>query len=524
VGPKPVGVAVAGKRNLLIAADYGLDTVFVVDLTGKTATRRIESIRTPYFVAITPDESLALVGNLLPQGPANDLSSAAGVTLVDLESIAKVGQVVFPDGSSNVRKLTISAEGRRAYVPHTIGQVSLPTIQIHHGWVNTNAISIIDLAERERYATFLVDRLQQGGADPWSAVVSGDGESLWVTLAGVHQLARVDLGQLHALLAGSANEEVYEQAMRADISSRMNLWSQIRRYPASREFLHYDLAALPAAGLLERYDLPVKGPRGLALSPDGQLLAVAAYFSGELLLIETDTGNVCSRIVLRRGKTPNLVRRGEILFHDATLALETWLSCATCHPEGGRADGLNWDLTNDGQGNPKNGKSLLFAHKTPPAMATGVRSDFGVAVEAGIRHILYQEPRADDVKAIEAYVRSLRPEGSPHLIDGELSELAEKGKAVFQDRSTGCSRCHPPPLFTDLQTHNVGTHVQLDLMREFDTPSLVELWRTGPYLHSGAAVTVREVLTKFNPENRHGKTSHLSPHELDALVEYLQSL
>jgi len=46
------------------------------------------------------------------------------------------------------------------------------------------------------------------------------------------------------------------------------------------------------------------------------------------------------------------VRRGEMLFHDGRICRRGWQSCATCHPDG-RADALNWDLLNDGIGNPK---------------------------------------------------------------------------------------------------------------------------------------------------------------------------
>jgi cytochrome c peroxidase len=251
---------------------------------------------------------------------------------------------------------------------------------------------------------------------------------------------------------------------------------------------------------------------------------VAAYFSGQVLLIDAASGDVRHRIRLGRQAEPDLARHGEVLFHDATLALESWLSCATCHPEGGRADGLNWDLTNDGMGNPKNGRSLLWSHKTPPVMATGVRADFGVAVEAGIRHILYSAPQPADVKAIKAYVRSLAPEPSPHLTDGQLSPLAQRGKAIFEDARTGCARCHPAPLYTDRKLRDVGTRTDADLLRKFDTPSLIELWRTAPYLHSGAAVSVRDVLTQWNPQDGHGRTTHLSPDELDALEAFLLSL
>jgi hypothetical protein len=52
----------------------------------------------------------------------------------------------------------------------------------------------------------------------------------------------------------------------------------------------------------------------------------------------------------------------------------------------------------------------------------------------------------------------------------------------------------------------------------------VELWRTAPYLHDGSAASIREVLVKTNPKNRHGRTSHLSPEQLNDLSEFLLSL
>src|SRR5204862_1447522 len=85
------------------------------------------------------------------------------------------------------------------------------------------------------------------------------------------------------------------------------------------------------------------------------------------------------------------VRKGEKLFNDGLLSFQGWLSCASCHGPDGRVDGLNWDLLNDGIGNPKNTKSLLLAHRTPPAMSQGVREDAEEAVRAGIRHILFAE-------------------------------------------------------------------------------------------------------------------------------------
>ena len=79
------------------------------------------------------------------------------------------------------------------------------------------------------------------------------------------------------------------------------------------------------------------------------------------------------------------VRKGEMLFNDATICFQQWQSCVSCHPGGGRLDGLNWDLVNDGIGNTKNTKSLLLAHKTPPAMIRGIRENAEAAVRAGFQ-------------------------------------------------------------------------------------------------------------------------------------------
>jgi cytochrome c peroxidase len=91
-------------------------------------------------------------------------------------------------------------------------------------------------------------------------------------------------------------------------------------------------------------------------------------------------------------------------------------------------------------------------------------------------------------------------------------------------RKAGCGECHPPPLYTSLKPYDVGTGTAREAGEAFDTPTLVELWRTAPYLHDGRAATLEEVLTKFNPDDRHGKTSHLNEAQLDELIAFLLSL
>ena len=54
--------------------------------------------------------------------------------------------------------------------------------------------------------------------------------------------------------------------------------------------------------------------------------------------------------------------------------------------------------------------------------------------------------------------------------------------------------------------------------------ALRELWRTGPYLHDGRAVSLLDVLTTHNKADRHGRTSRLSKKQRADLLAFLLSL
>jgi len=217
------------------------------------------------------------------------------------------------------------------------------------------------------------------------------------------------------------------------------------------------------------------------------------------------------------------VRKGDFYFHDASICLQGWQSCSSCHPGEARADGFNWDLLNDGIGNPKSTRSLLLAHRTPPAMSLGVRTNAEAAVRAGIKSILFTDQPEDVAAAIDEYLKSLNPVPSPHLVHGKLSPAARRGEKTFH--RVGCADCHVPGLFTDLHPHDVGTRRTFDEPTDkFYTPTLIEVWRTAPYLHDGSAATMRDVVTTRNPNGEHGATRGLSNQEVDDLCEYVLSL
>jgi len=64
----------------------------------------------------------------------------------------------------------------------------------------------------------------------------------------------------------------------------------------------------------------------------------------------------------------------------------------------------------------------------------------------------------------------------------------------------------------------------MDKSLKFDTPTLVEVWRTAPYLYDGRAATIKEVLTTHNLDDKHGMTSNLTDNEIRDLAQFILSL
>jgi cytochrome c peroxidase len=58
----------------------------------------------------------------------------------------------------------------------------------------------------------------------------------------------------------------------------------------------------------------------------------------------------------------------------------------------------------------------------------------------------------------------------------------------------------------------------------FDTPTLIEVWRTAPYLHDGRYLTIRELLAEGRHGLEGGPLEALGEQEIDDLVEFVLSL
>ncbi len=496
------------ERSLFVCARFD-NRIEQIDLASGRVMRRLTVPREPVSVAVTPDGRHLLVANHLQAGRANADVVRATVTVQDLRTGGTVKELELPNGSTLLRDLRISPDGQYAVVVHQLARFHLPTTQIERGWINTSAMSLIDLKTLELLTTVLLDNINAGAANPWAVAWDPDGSRVMVTHAGTHELSIIDfpalLDRIHRLMSGSVpNETQTASRTLADVPN--------------------DLAFL--VGLRQRIQLTGvdRGPRSMVLA--GGRAWIGNFFSDTLSVIDiNDPHSPVRSIALGPCLESPAERRGEAYFNDATLCFQGWQSCASCHSNDARVDGLNWDNLNDGIGNPKNAKSLLLASATPPMMWLGVRVDSAVAVRAGIRHALFTVQPEEVASALDAYLQSLSPIASPHLEKGRLSSAGERGKQLFFSETTRCANCHRGNHYTDQKQHRVGTIGRYDDSGDrFDTPSLVEIWRTAPYLHDGSALTVKEVLTSSNPDDRHGQTSHLTPQEIEDLATFLLSL
>ena len=72
--------------------------------------------------------------------------------------------------------------------------------------------------------------------------------------------------------------------------------------------------------------------------------------------------------------------------------------------------------------------------------------------------------------------------------------------------------------------HDVGSKGRYDRQAEFDTPTLLEVWRTAPYMHDGHYTTLRELLDEGRHGHLRGDVEGLTEKQRDDLVEFVLSL
>jgi YVTN family beta-propeller protein len=296
-----------------------------------------------------------------------------------------------------------------------------------------------------------------------------------------------------------------------------------------------------------------RNPRAVRVSPDGQSVFVYNALDFAVRIYDADLRERATVSVCEPPKTPAWVR-GKILFNSARPPMtgQLWIACSSCHPDG-QQDGRVWQ---NPEGLRKTTPLFGLAHTHPlhwsadrdevqdfeytirgPLMQGLGLVNGGIKKKRGFEKMELEEHlagRSKDLDALAVYCNSFEFTLSPHIpAPGQLTPAAQRGRGLFLSKAVGCAECHSGPYYTDsslqkpFKLHDVGTGTQDPSEKmgpAYDTPTLLGVYRTAPYLHHGKAKTLRDVLTTCNPSDRHGRTSHLKPAEIDDLVEFLKSL
>jgi DNA-binding beta-propeller fold protein YncE len=301
------------------------------------------------------------------------------------------------------------------------------------------------------------------------------------------------------------------------------------------------------------------GPSGIALSPDNRTLYVHNQIDDSVSVIQGEPPAETIRISTLSGGSALLpgIAEGRRLFFSAANSSMTntaaGLACESCHLDGSH-DGNVWQFT---QG-PRKTPSLIArqTQATAPYHWDGTESDFHTFILETVGVRMGGSGLSDEQEAnLSNYLEQLAPLDNPNLQPGGYTASQQRGKDLFNGQA-GCAECHAGTYLTDNSFHDVGTLVTSNPngaaddtcllnpaagpCRElssdgsfatanpnnvggFNTPSLLGVVWAAPYLHDGSAATLLDRLRNSNGD-KHGKTSQLTPGQLDDLVAYLETL
>jgi len=520
IGDRPYGGVVSPDGNRLYVAEQGAGRVTTLDTTTFEAINTLPVADRPSGLAISDDGRTLYVTHLLT-GQVSVISLARPRIYLPLilkgasssQSINtqypvisnqySVSSIQFPVSSiqlwpdSNLaQSIVIAPDGRHAYVAHTRSNTSNRALTF-----DTTVFPLVSLIDLTTQQHLVGQQLDLGTLDPpgvglpFDATLTPDSEELWVLNAASNDI------------------------------SVMNLTS-------SRLAAHIEVG---------------DNPRGIVLSPDGATAYVNNTLAGTVSVIDTASYSVTATIAVTDIPLPPILLNGKRLFHtsdDPRLARAQWISCNTCHFEG-EHDGRTWFF---GFAGPRNTTSLLGMIQTYPLRWSGEwdesadsefanrKENFGSGLIDGEMNCSLSPPdcvnhlpnqgRAFDLDCLATFIDALQIPLSPAHTHGEpLTETEERGKAIFDDPELGCIECHPPPFYTDRQTHDVGTATDDERIGpEFDTPTLRGLYDSAPYFHDGGAATLYEAVTYPSPDNEHDVSGLLTEAEIQDLIAFLLAL
>jgi len=503
VGMAPVAVAfcrtAAGDR--LVVANSMSDDISVLSVSPLQELGRPSAGREPFAVAVTSDGTRAFVANRMVRLVSVKTIPASEITEINPMTARTVHREALDSAHLSEG---ISAVPARSWMLTPLVKVRnlVPITQVANGWVMSSGLAVTDTKTGD-VIQMPLDEANNYFADPSGIAVDPSGQRAFVASGGGDVVTVVDLDRLAAWL------EKADSAARQEAIYDMSLSPE------------YVTARIPTE----------RNPKQLALSPDGGTLFVAERLQDSILAVDTKSLAVQGRIVLGDGGLNDPIRRGERVFTRAAYTFQHQFSCRSCHPDG-HVDGLSYDFDTTGIGdNLLDNRSLMGVAGTEPFKWNGRNPSLEVQCGPRFAKVLMRTDPIPQKELVDltTFIKSLPPQRvMARSADGKLTPSQARGKAIFFATSTPtgkeipherrCATCHRPPLYSARLSFDVGTG------GTFDTPHLLGVADTAPYLHDGRALSLEEIWTTYNTNDLHGVTSYMNKIQLNDLVDYLKTL
>lgn len=541
VGSDPRSLAITPDGLRLFVSNHGSATVTVVDAAEVTVVQTIPVGAEPYGVVADPAGRSVYVASAalaeiqrIDLRPAGRCVSPPGLLRYPDPNACRVSAAFSLGVSARIpvgpkpKGLAISADGSQLYVTHFLsGEVSI---------INTatqQVVRVISTGGDSNMAQKIALHPTNGRAYLPHIRSNVANRNLLFDNTVFPVISVLDVAKGEALPAARVDISggIHSVNLPFDVAFAPNGKLLYTVNLGSGDLTLVDLESGRKIGDLEVGD----GPSGIALTADGRKAYVLNSLSGDLSVMDMLTLEETKRIPLTTSPLPATVKRGKLLFFSSRspqVSRARWMSCASCHFDG-ESDGRTWFFPDRG---PRNTTSLRGAAETRPLHWSADRDEFQDfedtvrQLQAGTGLMMGRAPNpflgppnaglSTDLDALAAYLNTLKSKDSPFSSD------TARGRAIFERADVGCASCHRPPRYTDSALHDVGTGNGPDerMGPAFDTPSLRMLWDSAPFLHDGSAPTLRDVLVTRNPQDRHGLTSQLSAAEIRDLIAFLLSL
>lgn len=261
-------------------------------------------------------------------------------------------------------------------------------------------------------------------------------------------------------------------------------------------------------------------PVAAVIHPDGKRAYVANMFDDSISVVDLEDPGELLRISL--GPKPALTPRdrGELLFFDARLSHDSWMSCHSCHTDGHSNGLLNDNFSDASFGAPKRVFSLLGRSDTAPFAWNASARDLSSQVRNSIEQTMQSDDpaKAEQVQQIVSFLKTLKTPPPIDKVRGKYDAAAvERGRLVFEKRQ--CVKCHAPPHYTTPRIYDVGLKDELDHDR-FNPPTLRGVGYRSSFFHDSRAKQLPDVFSTHG----HQLPEPLGDKELQDLLHFLRSL